>query len=471
MNLGECLVRAADLIGQAADHATSGGCTSHGQAAHALAARDRTYRGLRHLVDLLAFPDEPVQRQPIEQLVDGGGRLDKLQAIAWLRGAVDRQIQPSPPPVSRVSSPSPIVGVLRGAGDSVLVAGDILASHVGDQRPATPEGIAIRNGAGRAGALADLATLALAARMLDERLARWLGAGTRDRTIGALYAQQVAYLRRQDDRDLDAGLRRIAATPGHRLLHLLQVAPAPAPDAYVPVATLQDVTGVISAVRALGVRDPRRLDLAHATEAARLAVLVAGAATFTWSGAQKDESDGAVAALAKWREVATVLGNLGPRTARRSDPTLQRLLHSADIVRSTLGRPSALIHVPTRQVLDEQARLLPGLAHSVLEVTRSLTERRLLCVTEKQLASTSRGGIFYATEAWTRAGPAHSAIATIVRGLNELRRHNFIMALGVGARSPTATVTMSFDGGSAPQTEATAVEHRRPTDTAPRPRR
>ncbi|MDT5023841.1 MAG: hypothetical protein QOE61_267 [Micromonosporaceae bacterium] len=70
--------------------------------------------------------------------------------------------------------------LLHSAAEATSVAGDILASHVDPiNGPRTPEGAAIRLGAGRNAALADLADVITEFAQVDQRLMAWLEAPMR----------------------------------------------------------------------------------------------------------------------------------------------------------------------------------------------------------------------------------------------------------------------------------------------------
>jgi hypothetical protein len=75
---------------------------------------------------------------------------------------------------------------LRSAANNARVAADILASHVDPiNGRRTPQGAAIRLGAGRSAALAEFAVVMTEFANVDRPLAAWLDSGARSQSRGA----------------------------------------------------------------------------------------------------------------------------------------------------------------------------------------------------------------------------------------------------------------------------------------------
>lgn len=452
--LGDWLVRADSALDRAATSLSAEEPADHAGVAAVLAERDKAYRRLRRIVDLIGHPDaDHVERGGIELLLDAASRLNPIQATAHLRAAVTSGDMVVGQPGRRTSQASRTVTQLRNASNALGVAVDILAGHLDGHRPRTPEGVAIRRGAGRAGALADLAGLTLAARRFDGELLGWLTGPGAAPTLAVLHAERIAVLRRERGSGILDRLRVIASNGGRRSLRALRPAPIVAVEVAVPVTTLHDVTETIAVTRAWATQDPARLDLAHLAEAARIAVLVAAAVAVPMPRRTGRQRDRLAAVSHGWRAVAADLDQLGPRIARRSDPVRQRLAQAADVLRTALGR-SSTGNPQVRRILAEQAVLLPGLAEALLAATRAIIDRDGLAVKQRYLANEPRGLIFHTRCIWTKAEASHPVVTSLIQELSQLRELGTVPVYQTDVVHPSLTARLSFEQPARPVPEA-----------------
>jgi hypothetical protein len=164
----------------------------------------------------------------------------------------------------------PLAAQLRAAAAAVATIGDILASHLDPgRRPRTAEGVALRQGAGIADGLADVAAMTRTALQVDAHLQHWLhGSG-----YAVLYRPVAAICRWSSDGPLDGLCRRIVEAGQHPgLLHGLQPA-AVAERRTRIVDSLPDALATFDAATAWMIQHPGHVRAAHLHEATRLAMV------------------------------------------------------------------------------------------------------------------------------------------------------------------------------------------------------
>ncbi|MEV4210171.1 hypothetical protein [Micromonospora sp. NPDC049662] len=223
-------------------------------------ARCAVWAQLARTTELLAGrPQLAVSSRAEASTVLSGQWKPAIQLYFGLRAAaaVDRTL----PPSRDTPTLEPTLS-LRRAADAITVIGDILASHLPtEHQPGTPEGQAIRAGAGVQSGLADIAQLALNAVAIDIALPGWL-----DHThgyLGEIYRPAAEAAEWTSGSGLSAVARELVALgSGHPRLRGLDVARSP----MYPVPMANSVEDAIAAIRAARTwlwQNPRELTGVH----------------------------------------------------------------------------------------------------------------------------------------------------------------------------------------------------------------
>lgn len=237
----------------------------------AVAARQRVYLRLARLVELVVG-GQPARADINPETVDVALRLPGDHATRLYLGLTGAAGVPQgaglvAPPICRAGRH------LAAAGEALAVAGDILASHAPPGRdPLTPEGVAMRAGAGYAAALADIAGLTRHMLAVDAGLPGWLLAS--HRLAGDIHASAVGRAWWAATGSLAALVHQVEVAAGGApgLLPLLQVAPASRGG--VPITSGKVAGAVLLAARDWMHRHPGQLRAAHLAAATRAGLAV-----------------------------------------------------------------------------------------------------------------------------------------------------------------------------------------------------
>jgi hypothetical protein len=358
-------------------------------AAEVVAERDGCVRCLYRLAGLLGGVGAPstaavgAVKDPTAQAV--------LRALPTAIGTA--------PSVGDTGQRSAASRLLRSAAQAAGVAGDILASHVDPiNGPRTPEGAAIRLGAGRYAALAEIAGCALDLVQIDRELLAWLQRSMLpDLWLGSsLHHALTTGLQ-------DWGVDQLAAVaslprepPLVRQLEVAAVLGRPTlprtPDTAAQCADL------IDDFRLWAYRHPEQVSGAHLSAATRVGLLIATLAP------DRVAAD----ARAGWRRAVQALSNIAAPAPRDHDLRAAELGHVADLLRANTTDVD-------RYELVEVAGRLPRLADTLDEITRQLVYRGALLTKQKTLEhSRTRAGVVPAVGRWVTATPGSPAVTTLL---------------------------------------------------------
>jgi hypothetical protein len=431
MTYGHWLDRATDALRDAAGTAAHGRADGHREAVAAVAARSHVYTRLVHLVDLLTDPHPPaptvseVSTVVADQLVNRTSRITDAGPGHVLAVGLRAAAHPPPAAGAAAGEGGALAGLLQTAADALGFAGDIVASHTGPPggHPRTPEGHAIAAGAGRHGALADIARLASDTLTVDRRMIGWLARGRPATTLRPVFQPVTDHLRWWTGGNYPTVLHGIASHGhGTSLLRLLDVAPATEPStaAARPVASLHDVAAVLDSTRAWLRQHPSQAQLSDIIAATRLAITVTAYATKVGSNGPVDPHQQA----RRWSHIAKALPNLAGLERTQPGRLRQDLEAAADWLRTNLNALSAAGAAadaqPAARRDDCSAMLhrLPGLAAELGRAIDIGLARGHLCVAHTDLdLSAPRRGVYRATTRWRRASPADQEVRALRRRL------------------------------------------------------
>ncbi len=434
MSYGHWLDRAAEALRAAQQAATGHQLRHHADAAAAVAARTRVYHALTRLTRL--FDNVPIHNPSLTGA-------DRMVATARKRAAADPAVilmtglhlaAAADPNLPRETAPDhPVAHRLGEAAQALTTAGDIIVSHVGDQKtgPRTLEGRALALGTGRAGALADVARVALQALETDRDLRIWLLRHGAPHTIGALYEATGERMRWWTRGNFDNALRTIAARHiQESVVRLLDVAPATEPStAPRAVTSLDEIARAIETGRAWFTQNSGAAGLAHIRAAIHLGATVAAAAVRLHTNPSAPDP---TVHLRRWTALGTSALNLADLGGPDRPAVVQEMRYAADWLRMQLR--DHLERGTTPEDWPHQLRRmtgrLPGLAAALyLAASGTVTRGEMLARPADLYHSSTRGGVFYARTDWQ---PAHVDNSDVRQFLTQLR-NTAIARTGVAA--------------------------------------
>jgi hypothetical protein len=396
MTYGRWLDTAATALDTAAILARRTQAADHTDVGSVLHARDRVVRALYGLTSMLepaTPPAHPSRRpSPAERLPDHA---------VLLRRALDHTRLPLPAQPEPTHAPE-LADHLGTAANGLQVAGDILASHVDPTNgPRTPEGAAIRLGAGRIEALAELARLTGRLASVDVHLGQWAG-GDEAMPPSPAAGHQTALA--TIDTWLGGVDRHAIAVVGdssHRpsLVRTLTVAAA---DRAPTTTTAADCAATLDDIAVWLFRHPDQVEGYHLAAAIRLGQLAASVRQHLHHGPPPP-------ALAGWRGAAIAAGNINAAPPPQHDPRLIELEHATDLLGAVPHDGEAFARLVPR---------LPRLAAAVRVATDRAVRRGVIFTRSASLQANPVRAIRRAVVEWTRATPSDPVIAQLIGGLS-----------------------------------------------------
>ncbi|MDT5029381.1 MAG: hypothetical protein QOE61_5807, partial [Micromonosporaceae bacterium] len=323
----------------------------YADAAEAVTERDRCLRALIRLVGLVSGVAQ----------TRGSSRLAELDAalINTVKDPTAKMLLRAMPrafttPAHHGDQPcrSAAATFLRSAANDANVAADILASHIDPTNgPRTPQGAAIRLGAGRTATLAEFAVVMTEFANVDRHLAACLDSGSPSRppAAGVIHGHTIEALRSWSTSTNPNTIAAIAAMSKEpAIVRQLEVASVlQQPDLPRTPSTLAECGELIEDFRLWAFRHPNDAGVYHVSAATRVGLLITTALPRPTDAARHG-----------WREAAQALSQLAARQPLSPDLRATELGHVADLLRND----------PTTFNPDELSLLgthLPGLADTI----------------------------------------------------------------------------------------------------------
>jgi hypothetical protein len=377
----------------------------YADAAEVVSERDRCLRALIRLVELASGVSQNRRSRPAELDPAAINALKDLNARMLLR-AMPRAFMTA---AHHGDEPcrSAAATFLRSAAENASVAADILASHIDPTNgPRTPEGAAIRLGAGRGAALAELAIVMTEFVNVDRHLAAWLGSGAprQPPAVGVLHGDMIEALRSWSTSANPGTIAAIAMMPREPgIVRQLEVASVlRRPDLPRTPNTVDECAELIEDFRLWAFRHPNESGVYHLSAATRVGLLITTALPHPTDAARNG-----------WRGAAQALSQIAARPPLRPDLRATELGHIADLLRTG----------PTTFDRDELSLLgtrLPGLADTIDNITRRVVHRgALLSKIQTIDAATTRAGVFRAPVTWVTATLDDPAVEALLAGLGQ----------------------------------------------------
>ncbi|MDT5029372.1 MAG: hypothetical protein QOE61_5798 [Micromonosporaceae bacterium] len=296
---------------------------------------------------------------------------------------------------------------LRSAADNASVAADILASHIDPTNgPRTPQGAAVRLGAGRTAALAEFAVVMTEFVNVDRHLAACLDSGAMGRPPAAavIHADTIEALRSwstSGNPGTIAAIATMSREPG--IVRQLEVASVlQQPDLPRTPNTVAECGELIEDFRLWAFRHPNDAGVYHVSAATRVGLLITTALPHPTDAARHG-----------WREAAQALSQVAARQPLSPDLRATELGHIADLLRTdpTTFDPDELSLLGTR---------LPGLADTIDTVTRHAVRHGALLTKKTTIdTATTRAGVFRAIGSWVPATLDDPAVEALLAGLGQ----------------------------------------------------
>lgn len=398
MTYGNWLSRAHDELTRAQARLPSDPAVTLDDVGATVVARQRVYARLAKLVELVVG-GQPARADIDRGTVDvalrmqAGDHTTRLYLGLTAAARSDRQAAPATPPICRVGRH------LESAAEAIAVAGEILAGHTPPARePLTPEGVAIRAGAGRKAGLADIAVLTTDMLAIDAGLPEWLS-GSHRLAYGA-FETVAEEARWTSNGYLTEVVHQMISAAGDApsLLHLLEP-PPPVPVGRRAISDGASALRSLVATRDWMHRNPGEVRVMHLAKATQAALAVSALA-----------SPGAVGAdWRSWSAAAHAAGQLhgtpphGPAAAQ----TARELDLVTRWVRPGPPRPG---HVTSRgsrlEAIDKLAAVLPSLSEVLRVATQTAARNRHFFVLgRRQLERVPRSLVYHAVARWCVAQP------------------------------------------------------------------
>jgi hypothetical protein len=443
MTYGHWLDHAQAALAEAAAAAGRDTAGGHADTAGVMAARRRTYLELRRLAGLISGVDAPeATTGHADLLVNAGRRMSKAGPGVILGAGCWAAAGPVTP-----SRPAPISALgrhLAEAATALSTAGDILASHLDPgRRPRTPEGAALRAGAGRTGGLADIASLAHAAVQVDRRLPRWLG--RTDPTLRTVYRPVIDAAGWWTRSRYPTVLRQIAAhSDGTSVLRTLDVAPAGSRATQLrPITNLADITDVVDTSRAWLFGHAAQATVGQVAAAARLAIAICATAIRT-PGAAADEVG---ASGNRWKAVVRTLGHVADLGGAVDSSIVDRCVAATGWLAGRIYGAQPIHPQWTDTVKALHGKLL-GLADASHAAMLHAVVGGSVCVRsfsdETERGFERRGLIHHAAGRWQRASLDDASIEEVLDALRSVALANTGEDIPAGERQPAAVARAAF---------------------------
>ncbi|MFK3984498.1 hypothetical protein ACI2K4_29505 [Micromonospora sp. NPDC050397] len=411
MTYGDWLRRAHEDLTRAQAHLRSDPAVTFDDIGATAFARHRVYRRLAKLVELLtgeqpARPDIDRDTVNIALRIDAGNNATRLYLGLTAAARIDPRGAPTVAPIGRVGRH------LDRAAEAVAVAGEILASHTPPMRePVTPEGIAVRAGAGQKAALADIAALTHDMLSIDEGFPKWLSSS--HSLASNVYAPVADEARWASGGRLVQLIREVRAEAGDApsLLHLLEMPPVSGTGrAITEGATARNA---LIAARDWMYRNGDDVRAVHLAMATRVGLAISALATPNAVGADWRSWSAAAHAASQLHgtpphgvavDVARELGLVG-RWVRPGTP-----------------RPSQHSLTGARlEAMDRLAAVLPSVAEVLSAAAQKAARRGNFFVAGHRALERAPGSLVYhAVTKWTVAPPDHEQIYRLRLALREV---------------------------------------------------
>ncbi|MFI7025129.1 hypothetical protein ACIBMZ_20670 [Micromonospora sp. NPDC049900] len=362
-----------------------------------VAARHRVYDRLAKLVELVVG-EQPARADIDRGTVDialrmrSGDPTTKLYLGLTAAARTDRRANPAKAPICRVGRH------LETAAEAVAVAGEILTGHAPPtQEPLTPEGVAIRAGAGRKAGLADIAMLSKDMLGVDAGLPEWLSGS--HRLAYEVFEAVADEARWTSGGYLNDIVHQVMSDAGDApsLLHLLEPPPV--------LAGRGTISDGASALRSLVTvrnwmhRNPGEVRAVHLAKAAQAALAVSTLASPAAVGAD----------WRSWSAAAHSIGRLHGTPPH--SPAAAQVARELDLVtrwvRPRPPRPGQLTSRSSRrEAIDKLAAVLPSLA----EVLRAATQQaarsgHFFVLGQRELDRVPKSLVYHAVARWCVAQP------------------------------------------------------------------
>ncbi|WP_249715124.1 hypothetical protein [Rhizomonospora bruguierae] len=345
----------------------------------------------------LVVGDQPARADIDPATVDvalrmqAGDQTTRLYLGLTAAARVDRRAAPSTAPICRVGRH------LESAAEAIAVAGEILTGHAPPARePLTPEGVAIRAGAGRKAGLADIAALTKDMLTIDAGLPEWLSSSHR-LAYGA-FETVADEARWTSSGYLTEVVHQVMSDAGDApsLLHLLE--PLPVPTSRRAIRDGTTARSSLVAARDWMHRNPGEVRASHLAEATQAALAVSALA-----------SPGAVGA--DWRSWSAAAHAAGQLHGTPPHGPAAQMARELDLVKGWVRpgppRPGHLTGRGSRlEAIDKLAGVLPSLA----EVLRAATQKaarngHFFVLGRRELERVPRSLVYHAVARWRVAQP------------------------------------------------------------------
>ncbi|MDG4784916.1 hypothetical protein O7626_03040 [Micromonospora sp. WMMD1102] len=286
---------------------------------------------------------------------------------------------------------------LASAAEAVAVAGEILAGHVPPMRdPLTPEGMAVRAGAGQKAGLADIAALAHDMLTVDAGFPSWLS--NSHRLAYDVYDTVADEARWASEGYLSEVIQQVRSDAGDDppLLHLLESPPIPAGKR--AIRNGETARRSLTAARDWMYRNPGDVRAAHLAKATHAALAISVLATPNTAGAD----------WRSWSAAAHSAGQLHGTPPHGPGASIARELDLVTLwVRPGPPRPGQLTSSGSRaEAIDKLAAVLPSLAEVLSTAARNAARHgNFFVVGRRQLERVPRSLVYHAVARWRVARP------------------------------------------------------------------
>ncbi|MEU7802656.1 hypothetical protein AB0B10_25690 [Micromonospora arborensis] len=360
-------------------------------------ARSRVYQGLAALTEVLAnLPatggmtrrdaDQVLGKVPATPAVVRGGL---LAAAAAERVVATRQ---------PVAAPG---RAFVNAARKLSTAREILLSHAPPRRaPLTPEGVAIRAGAGQEAALGDVGRLLDEMVLADAAVAGWLSGS--ETLPAARPLAEVALWASTSDLAVVAQELMAVGNRSLALLHGLNPPPLPHMTESTAIRSADDAAEKFAGVCSWLYRNPGQARTAHLATGTRLGLAICLAA-------------GARDARLPWNDAAIMASNMaGSPPDEEGQLVADQMQQLSRWIQDDVRKYGPPTPGPRQEALDRLALMLPILAERLLRVMRVAVPRGEVFLRERAGLHKAPGQkIFHAVGAWRVANPWSAQITAV----------------------------------------------------------